>query len=487
MTRLLRLLAFVAVLLACPVAHAAVATIYVDTGGCNTGSTTQCSGTTDSATATASGASATITCSATAGPGSTPGCSLSGTPDLSGVATDGSQAIFVNCATNTNQKIFFINAVDNAVDPRLVGTTTTPTGCTAATSDWGIGGRYIFPSGATVNLVVNALRAGDTIQFNQTPATKTANYITTNVAGDSTTGSINIIGKAGVRPVLNVTSGAVSAVTFSHANWTISNLELKAAGATANGVLIMNGNGGTANNIIVSQSGGAPGIGLLSSGTGSIVVNSEVTSGVTGDGINTAVSSEFYGNYIHGAGGDCLEINAFVLVMVSNNVLSGCTGRGLYMSSASITSFQLPVVVVNNTIYGNGNSGFEVVDADARVLMYNNIFQENGNAAGEFNVEWAAGNAQLASIHGYNLFYHSNCEGSASSTTCVSGLTTNATEVAGSSASFTNAGSSDFTLQAGSPALATAYPGLFLNGSTGYLDIGALQKASSGGSGCVGC
>ena len=115
----------IALLLAPCAAYAASGTIYIDTGGCETGSATKCSGTTDSASATVSGASATITCNATAGPGGAPGCSLTGTPDLSGVATDGSQAIFLNCATNSNQKIFFINAVDNALD--LVGTTVTPT------------------------------------------------------------------------------------------------------------------------------------------------------------------------------------------------------------------------------------------------------------------------------------------------------------------------------------------------------------------------
>lgn len=463
-------------------AFAAVATIYVDTGGCESGSTTLCSGTTDSATASAKGAGSTITCSAVAGPAAAPGCTITGTQGAAGqiaaISVDGSQALFLNCATNTTQKVFFINSVDDAAG--AVGTTTTPTGCTAATSNWGIGGRMIY---ASANFA-SALRAGDTVQINNTPATKALAYFTSTTAGDSTTGTINLIGKSGVRPVLEVSgNNGVNVLNIANADWYISNLEFKAPTASTVPVITASGANVILDNIKISQAGTAAGSHAISATGGGIkILRSEISSGQDGINWSNAVGIVL-GNYIHGVTGDCIEITgAGSNLSIASNVLNACGARGVYISGAATTQGHI-IPVLGNTIYGAGSSGLEVADADWNVLLYNNILQENGNASGEFNVKWAAGTAQLVSTHGYNLFYHSNCEGSASSTTCVSGLTANATEVAGSSASFTNAGASDFTLQSTSPAKATGFPGALLGGNTGYLDIGSLQRQESSGGG----
>lgn len=461
--------------------EAAVAVFYIQAAGCTNGNT-RCSGTSDSTSELVSGAASTITCSATTGPSATPGCSLSGTPNLSLITgcvagvCDGSQFIYLDCATNTNQKVFPIITTDDTLD--LVGTTGTPTGCTAATSDWGVGGRRSWPTAGTADVVIRAgIRAGDTIQFNDTPATKTATYFTSSVAGDAATGTINIIGKAGVRPVLEVTAGNLNTLQVNSANYRIENLELKSNGATSAGVLNQ-GTGGIAYNVKISASNGAPGI--ICGGGGSII-NSEITG--VGDGVSVGQNCAIIGNYIHSVTGDGIEVTITSgIIQIIGNVINGAGARGIFNSSATASSAAY-MLLWGNTIYGSGNSGFEATDADTRVLMYNNIFQENGNGAGEYNVEWVAGTGDTTSVHGYNLFYHSNCQGSASSTTCVLNFTPNATEVAGSDALFTSAGT-DFTLQSTSPAKATGYPGVLLGGNTGYLDMGALQRqepTSSGG------
>lgn len=461
-------------------ADAAVATFYIQAAGCTNGNT-RCSGTTDSTTELVSGAAATITCSATTGPAVTPGCSLSGTPNLSLItgctagSCDGSQFIYLDCATNTNQKVFPIITTDDATD--LVGTTGTPTGCTAATSDWGVGGRRSWPGGATAEVIIRAgIRAGDTIQFNDTPATKTVTYFTSTNAGDSASGMVNIIGKAGVRPVLELTSGNTSTLVVTSANYFVSNLELKSDGATSSAVLNQ-GQGGIAYNVKISASNGAPGV---LTGAGSSVLNSEITG--VGDGISVPSNATIIGNYIHGVTGDGIEVTITTpIVQIINNVINAPSARGIFLSSATTSSASW-VVIFGNTIYGAGSSGLESTDADTKVIMYNNIFQENGNAAGEFNVKWAAGSAETVSAHYNNLYFHSNCQGSATGgPACVSGLTVNSTELS-SDALFTNAGSSNFTLQSASPAKATGFPGAFLGGNTGYLDMGALQRQEAGGS-----
>lgn len=463
---------------------AAVATIYIDTGGCQTGSTTRCSGTTDSATASAGGAAAVTTCSATSGPAAAPGCTITGAAgQLGAIAVDGSQALFLNGATNSNQKIFFINSIDDGTGS--VGTTVTPTGLTAAATDWGIGGRMIY---ASANIEA-ALRAGDTVLFNNSPAAKTTTFFTSRTAGDSTSGYINLTGKAGVRPVLTISSGTANVLSLVQSFWHIENLELKQQGTVAD-VISTTGNANLFVNLKISQ-GAANGIGGIVSGNR--IVNCEITglgaAGITQNAVNNR-DMQIIGNYIHNNTTDGIVLSAgATATMMINNVVSNNGGRGINISAATGTGDILPHLIYGNTIYGNGNSGLEVADTDTLTVVVNNIFQENGNAAGEYNVEWVAGTAELLGYHANNLFFHSNCQGSGTGgPACVLGLTVNSTE-SSSNALFTNAGAADFTLQLTSPAKATGYPGVLLGGSTGYLDMGALQRLepTAGGGKCIGC
>lgn len=468
-------------------ANAAPATYFIDTGGCNTGSTTQCSGTTDSATASASGASATITCSATTGPGATPGCSITGSAgQLAGIAVDGSQALFVNCGTNANsQKTFPVVSVDNVTG--LVGTTGTPTGCTAATSDWGIGGRVISPGGTTVMSFVAALRAGDIVQFNNTPATRTTGPYITGLTAGSSAGVIKIIGKTGVRPVLQMT-GNGSAISFGNqSDWWLENVEVKSA-CTSGGVISgTNTNAPTIVNVLVSASGVAcPGI--VDQGASTRIMFSEFT-GLGGDAISWTggFGKLYYGNYIHGnTGNGITNSNSGNLAGVMiNNVISGNTGRGIFYSGAPTDQSQV-VSLHQNVIYNNGASGVEVSDADAEISMLNNIFMNNGDAAGEFNVKWSAGSADTFGIHQYNVYFHSNCQGSnTGGPSCVSGLTPGSTELT-SDPLFVNAGSGNFALQSTSPAKGVGYPGTLLNlPSTGFASIGTFQVQSTTSAGKI--
>lgn len=482
MKHLFRIAILFALLSASSTASAAVGTIYVDTGGCETASTSKCSGTTDSASASAKGAAATITCSGSAGPASGIGCSITGSAgQLSGIAVDGSQAIFINCATNTNQKIFWINSVDDTLG--LVGTTLSPTGCTAATSDWGIGGRYIYPSGATVDSVAKALRAGDTMQFNNTPASKSVAYITAPLAGDSTTGCINVVGKTGVRPILQLTANQ-AIITLNVNNWFISNLEFTTSGTS---VPISNLGGGCGiDNIKITATGvSSSAHGITTNASGSSITNSEIT-GVGGDGINSGtnnlVSTTIAGNYIHDLTGSCIALTGTNPgVDIIGNVLDTCAGRGVLISGSS-TVQTARTNVQRNTIYGNTLAGFEVTDPDSVVTLRNNIIMNTNSAD---IVKWTAGNAQLVSSHGYNVFY-------SSSSGVLNGLTANATEFT-TNPLFVDAPNANFALSSrSSPAANAGFMGSLpiAGGSVGYLDIGAIQgnasAAGSGGRGIIG-
>jgi hypothetical protein len=430
----------------------ALPTLYIDTGGHAQGS-----GSTDGAPIVSN----------------TSGAAVSGTTvtlagvDLSGVANDGSMTIFINDATNSNQKIFKITAVDDTLDTVTVDVA--PTG-TIVNSAWGIGGRFVYDS----TRFESALASGWTVIINNSPAAKAADFITMRVAGTATAGFITFRGKTGVRPQLVVTNTTQCVETSVGGLWWFENLEFIQQGASGTCVNISSSNGCVIKDCKISDSGGA---GIATSGVVRII-SSEIT-GCGGDAISLSGSSVLQivkGCNIHdNTGKGIVSSGNNPNVQALFNIIDSNGGQGIHLSGAS-TSIAHSSWIEHNTIYGNGDSGLQIDDADTIANIANNIFQDNGNAAGEFNVEWVAGDAQKASLHGWNCFYHQGGGGGAN----LSGLTTDATEIT-TDPLFTNPGSGDFTLQSSSPCKATGYPGQFLGGSLGYLDMGAVQRQETGG------
>jgi hypothetical protein len=435
-------------------------TLYVDTGG-NAAN----SGSTDTNSATLTGTSATFVSGTTV--------QLDSGTDLSSVVTSGASQSAINIAgaTNSNRTIFWITAVSGSggATPQVT-LDVAPTGMT--TNTWRIGGQYVFPGSATANVIVNALRAGDILQFNNTPATRTNSpYVTTAVAGDTTSGRITIRGKTGVRPVLEMT-GNSQAISGGHNNYVVSNLELKSSGTFA---ILTTTTGWLVDNVLITGTGGSSTQNGITVANSSVVSNCEI-SGVGGTGISASTNGEgvfAFGNYIHGCGVDGITVvGTGPRSQIIGNVINGCTGRGIYASGAS-TAQNHYLGIISNTIYGNTLAGIEVTDLDTVVVLRNNIVMNTNTAD---IVKWAAGTAELMSSHAYNVFY-------SSSTGVLNGLTTNSTEFT-TDPSFSNAGSGNFAIGSSSPAAGSGFPGtLPISGtSTGYRDIGAIQRQVTAGS-----
>ena len=294
----------------CLVSTASAAGIlYVDTGGSATNS-----GSTDQNSANLTGTAASVAASVV---------TLDGSPDLSGVVTSGDaqSTIYINDATNSNQKIFWITAFDDTLN--TVTVSVAPTGVTS--SSWAIGGRIIH----TPANVESALRAGDIYQFNNSPATATATYFTARTSGDST-GLITMRGKSGVRPVLNVTNTSIVLTGNAQTNWLIENLELDQDGASGN---VVSGWTQTAFKNIKIVDGGGDGIAVA--GNTATVHQCEIV-GVGSSGISISTGVLYaYGNYIHDNVGDGISAtgNTPRLILV-NNIIDSNTARGIRSSSA---------------------------------------------------------------------------------------------------------------------------------------------------------
>lgn len=413
-----------------------MATYYVDTGGSATNS-----GTTDQNTANLSGSAATVAGSVV---------SLDGSPDLSGLATSGptQAAIYINDATNTNRKIFPITNVDNGA--KTVTVAVAPTGVTS--SAWAIGGRQ-----TSIQETLNAHVGGGNVTIvNNSPASASANIATFRTDGDSTNGANVLRGKDGVRPVLTVTNTStvinMSSVIFSR----VENLELVQQGASGNVMAASSSGLVSIVNVKVSDGGGAA---LTTTGSvnGNIIIGCDF-SGTGGSGIRAAggVNNEVViGNYIHDLTGDGISIESATSLTAISNVIDTCSDNGIELTGTISAGNSDVVTLMHNTIYGCGDSGLLVSDQDWRVVLINNIFHSNGNAGGEYNVEWAAGNAENIGWHGYNIFY----DGGAGDN--LSGLTVNA-QAAGSELTtdpqLTDPANGDFTPGSSSPALEVGFP-----------------------------
>ena len=163
-------------------------------------------------------------------------------------------------------------------------------------------------------------------------------------------------------------------------------------------------------------------------------------------------------------------------------IINTCGGRGINIGGAGDSRARL--IADGCTIYGCGNSGIES-NANSELTLLNTILAENGNAAGEYNVEWTAGDAEKIGFHAWNVFYHSGGGGGAN----LLGLTANAVVTSSeftTDPTFTNAAGADFSIGSSSPAKAAGFPGAFLgSSSTGYLDIGAVQRQEPAGGGAT--
>lgn len=369
--------------------------------------------------------------------------------DLSTVVTtagDTQDTIYIADATNSNRKIFKITAVAGSGGATPTATVdTAPTG-TIATSQWSIGGRHIWTSAS----IEAATLAGDIVQFGDDVAPANAVIVTVRVAGDSTSGFVKYRGKPGTRPKLTATGTTNVFASAVYGTW-IENLELIGQGASGSG-MSLTGNGAVVINVKVSDAGTH---GIDITGQACRILNCELT-GVGSNGINTTGNTTIIGCYIHDVGQHGIQNSSTTPGgAYLNNIVDTAVARGIFISGAVAAAVATHVIIAGNTIYGCGNSGFEVTDTDVVVVFVNNLLMNNGDAAGESNIEWANGTAERLGVHGWNVAYNN------SGADAPINFTANAQVPASEFTTdplMTNPAAGDFTIAAGSPARATGQP-----------------------------
>lgn len=434
-------------------------TLYVDTGGATTNS-----GSTDQNAANLSGSAATAV---------TTTITLDGSPNLSALVTSGAtqSSIYLAQATNSNKKIFWVTAVDDGLDTVTVDEA--PSGIVS--SAWAIGGRHVLTNAS----IEGSVRAGDTVIFNNSPASRSGTAWTFQNAGTTAGGFATIRGKTGTRPQL-ITTGSSTGVSMGQALCKVENLEIIQQGASSQAIDV-SGGGSVIANVKISDAGSSGGI-VVSAPIK--VFASEIT-GSAGDGIvSSSVNGAFIGNYIHdNAGAGYSNSAANINLHLAYNVFDSNVGNNITISG-SMANQAAGSILVGNVVYGSNAHGLGITDADWTWVMVNNIFLDNGNTGTEYNVNFPSGSGQNTGYSSNNIFSQAGARGGTNFNNFAAGTADLTSDPA-----FTAPISGDFTIPTTSPAKAAGYPGVFIGGSTGYMDIGAVQRqeSSSSGSGTGAC
>lgn len=317
-------------------------------------------------------------------------------PDLTGVATDGSAAIWVDASSGRQWSK--ITAVDNGAKTVTVETAYS---VTEATRNWGIGGKRATLAGST-QLGLDLI-GGWTIDI-QTAQTLTANFRVspTAVASVWTT----VTSTTGTRPLVTTATNSIYGLDIQGANrLVISHLSFSSTAATrGNGIAPASTN--AASYVIVTDcilDGFAVGIQDHDDGSnvdvfGLQISSTEIKNGVTG--LNLWAGCDITGCYVH-----------------------DCTSQGLLSAATRTRTFN----IANSIFDNNGGTGGSSCGADIRPAAQTAVMIRNCNFTNSLDLAGAGDGLMLNYTNAFTaviencIFYGNNRYGIQTSGTPIGG------------------------------------------------------------------
>ena len=421
---------------------------------------------------------------------------LDGSPDLSGVATDGSHVIFINDSTAGKRNFGKITAVDNGAKTVTVSDAF---GLSISGKTWAIGGkRLTIASTTSYKLTRNNSTNGDAMpgwilrMESGYTETLTANYILTRV-GNTTDGPIILEGDsaAATRPVLTFSNNG-TAITSGELH-IVRNFNLLNSNATKTASVGILTSGNTIiENMIIGDS-----VSTASSGKNfyrgiSFGAQPVIYKCIIRHCSNIGVLSTYYGGslidcYIHhnlshgynwsSYGG--AQHRIFNCIFAYN----GGDGIAFPTNQGNVYGFNY-THILDCTIHGNTSAG---IRCDGNTSNFWSFWAKNCNitANGSYGISCNGASVTTGFLKGL-LLRISNCNFGTGATANTSGDTTsnaNDSEIKQNCVNvdpqYTNASGDDFRV--GTNVKALGDPLLTFGGGRSYVDIGALQRLEAGG------
>lgn len=423
---------------------------------------------------------------------------LDGSPDLSGVATDGSHVIYLAIGTAGARNFSAITAKDNSAKTVTVANAF---GISLSGLSWAIGGkRASIGSSTSIKLASNNSTAGDTmpgwtIQMQSGHTETIASSLDWRRAGDSTDGPITFQGEPGAAtlPILTFSNNG-SGVVCRGAGQVFQYFELRNTNATKTASTgISSGSNGPAliRGLKIAHSTDKFWKGVSIGNGGYKVVDCDIgycaNVGIDfGGQFSTVVNCYIHHCTSHGVLWSSLATASNVI----GNVIAYNGGDGVNSGLAGVSYAQI-AVIMGNTFHGNTGDGLELTANTIRTFhdtdFYNNIFSYNGGYGVNYSGASASDTVTLFNLlifRGNNFYQNTSGKYNLSPfTTSLDETTTSPSNVTISAttdyAGVTNG--SDFSI--GTNLKATGYPvGGSLNVGTysdteSYVDPGASQRA----------
>ncbi len=425
-----------------------------------------------------------------AGPGtalSGSGASVNGTtsidlsadsPDLSGVATDGSAVLWVN--TSSGRQFFKITAVDNGTKIVTVANAATPT---ESGKGWGIGGkRATLDNTNSRKLLTADALPGWTIRIENAGGTQslTSSTITLGASGDTTTGLIILEGdSASTLSVISQGANAACITSSTRNYWKIRNLKFQNTNGTKTSARGIDFSGNLTNWEVENCVFGDVTNTLLNGvcrtgGTQSPMFFRDCAfEYCTGAGVFTLGGVEWFFVNCYAGNNSGIGVDASIqLLYMEDCIVRASGGDGINAGRSS------GIVVLHTcTIDGNSGDGLDTSGAIQSTLrLLNTIFSNNGN----YGVRAASGQNGWQSID-YCDFY-TNTSGDR--------LNINAgTNDLAVDPQYTDRTNKDFSV--GTNLKAAGFPGSRYLGANrsatrSYVDVGAAQRQESSSGGAAG-
>ena len=400
---------------------------------------------------------------------------LDGTPNLSGVATDGSAVLFMS-DTNAGSKNFCkITAVDDGTD-----TVTVATAFQALNTDaWAIGGkRASVASTTSKKLFETNGTAGDalpgwTIEMGSGHTETIAATVNFRRAGDTTSGRIVLQGTPGAvtPPVLTFSNNGVAFANASAiGNWTFQYFTLKNSNATKTASqgfgLAASGSGMTFRGLIISDASNKFWQGIYTNAASNVLIDGCDIGNTANHGIhrNSSTNVRITNNYIHGCGGHGINLAAPTGYFIYGNIIASNTGDGINFTSPS------GCFVSHNTIYGNGGDGIEVsADAGVSYSFENNQITDNSG----YGVNFSGGSQLVGRNYSDTVIRGNNTYNNTLGATNPTSISLNDPAV---NPGYTNVGAFNWAISSATAGMGHPEGVIFGSGTASYPDPGAAQQ-----------
>lgn len=427
---------------------------------------------------------------------------LDGSPDLSGVATDGSHALYLHETTAGRRCFAKITAVDNGAKTVTVSPAVRASIPGGDSIDWAIGGvRATLAGSQSIKLVDNNTGNGDAmpgwvIQLQDGHSETAGSAINIYRAGDNTSGAITLRGESG--------AATLPLITFTHDGngilpragvWVFQDFELR------------NSNGSKTNSTGLSVDSGVYGLTFkrikishatnyffrcYGEGTGGANHVIEMCDFGFAADVAIRLQSNGAGNHVHDC--DIHDCGSHGILRTSSGdaglEIHGCIFDSNGGDGINVESFggsEMGHGISHCTFYNNTSDGIQIAGTDLRalnIIIENCIFKSNGGYGLSFSSSPSEGQFSGARTVIRNNDFHGNTSGKYNPSTAVGAISESEST---SDPTFVDAANRNFAIGTNLKELGNPAANIGSTGSTrSYVDIGVAQRQESGGGVMVG-